>query len=286
MDRNTTVGMVGVGLMGHGIAMNICRNGYPLTLLKHSGNQPVDDLIDQGAETTEQISVLAEQAEVIILCVTGTPQVEDILYGADALLEKLRPGTTVIECSTAIPSSTEKIAEDVVTARCEFLDTPMTRTPKEAAQGRLNLIVGGDADTLKKHKRLLASFAENIFHAGPAGAGHRMKLIHNYVSLGFSTILAEAVACAKKAGTDADVVLDILSSGGGQGTVLSRLEPYIKAEDDSGFRFSLANAHKDLSYYTEMADETGSFRNTAVAVRDTLEAGKTASPDSAIPRLI
>src|SRR5699024_3098526 len=127
MDRNTTVGMVGVGLMGHGIAMNICRNGYPLTLLKHSGNQPVDDLIDQGAETTEQISVLAEQAEVIILCVTGTPQVEDILYGADALLEKLRPGTTVIDSPLQFPCPTRKFARTLVQPDARFLTTRFRR---------------------------------------------------------------------------------------------------------------------------------------------------------------
>lgn len=286
IDTNTRIGIAGVGLMGHGIASNIVRCGFPLVLLKHPGNQPVDDLLHDGARQADTLQDIAEQADVIILCVTGTPQIEDILYRADGLLAHLRPGTILIDCSTAIPSSTERIAADVSRARGLFLDAPMTRTPKEAAQGRLNLIIGGDTALFETCRPLLESFAENLVHAGPIGAGHRMKLIHNFVSLGFSTVLAEAAACANRAGIEPRVLLDILANGGGGGIVLDRLAPYIASGDDSGFRFSLSNAHKDLSYYTTMADESRSFHQMATAIRDTLAMGLQTDPKATMPQLI
>src|SRR5690625_1791528 len=286
IHKDTSVGVVGVGLMGHGIALNIAKNGYPLTILAHEGNQPVEDLLAMGVQQADTLSQLAAQVDIIILCVTGTPQIEQILYQPDGLLKNLRPSTTVIDCSTAIPSSTEKIAIDITRAKGQFLDAPMTRTPKEAAEGRLNLIIGGDAEVYTACLPLLKSFAENIVHAGPVGSGHRMKLIHNFVSLGFSTVLAEAVACAQKTGVDPRVLLNILSAGGGKGVVLDRLTPFIRSEDDSGFRFTVSNAHKDLHYYTQMAESAGCFHDTAMAVEQVLALGVKADQKATMPQLI
>ncbi|MDO9217840.1 MAG: NAD(P)-binding domain-containing protein, partial [Lacisediminimonas sp.] len=109
----TKIGMVGIGMMGHGIASNILKHGYPMVLLEHPGNQPLQDLMAAGATTTPSAAALAAQADIIVLCVTGTPQVEDVLYRSGGLLEGLKPGSIVIDCSTAIPSSTIRIAESV-----------------------------------------------------------------------------------------------------------------------------------------------------------------------------
>src|SRR5690606_6480879 len=154
---------------------------------------------------------LASRVDILIVCVTGTPQVEQVLLGEDGALQGLRPDCTVIDCSTAIPSSTLKIANAVQAAGGRFLDAPMTRTPKEAAEGRLNLIVGGDREVYERCLPVLQSFAENIVHAGGIGAGHQMKLLHNYVSLGFAAVLAEAAACARQSGTDLHTFCDILA---------------------------------------------------------------------------
>lgn len=281
-----TIGIIGVGLMGHGIASNIARNGYPLIFLDHPGNQPVDDLIAAGARKAGSPAELAAQAGVVILCVTGTPQVEDVLYSDHGLLAGMKPGTVIIDCSTAIPSSTLKIAKDVQEHGGQFLDAPMTRTPKEAAQGRLNLIVGGDQALFERCRPILESYAENITYAGPTGSGHRMKLIHNFVSLGFSAVLTEAVACAEHTGMSPDVLLDILSSGGGKSVVLDRLAPYIRSHDISAFRFSLANALKDMGYYATMAREAGARHDTADAVRDAYAGGQRARAQGTVPELI
>lgn len=134
------IGMVGIGLMGHGIASNLVKHGHTLTVLEHPGNQPLDALKAAGATSCADGATLAAQSDVIILCVTGSPQVEAVLLSPAGVLEGLRPGTVIIDCSTAIPSSTVKVAEAVTEKGGRFLDAPMTRTPKEAAEGRLNLL--------------------------------------------------------------------------------------------------------------------------------------------------
>jgi len=267
--RKPAIGMVGIGLMGHGIARNLLRSGYPLTVLEHSGNQPLDDLLAAGATTCISGVQLAASADVLILCVTGSPQVEAVLLGQDGLLAGLRPGAVVIDCSTAIPSSTERMAQAVVAAGGRFLDAPMTRTPKEAAEGRLNLLVGGDAALLVECRPILASFAEHITHIGPVGAGHRMKLLHNYVSLGCVALLAEAAACSARADIDPQILVQVLAQGGGGGVALERLKPWLLAQDPSGLRFFMSNALKDLDYYCSMVTESGSARAIADGVQAT-----------------
>ncbi|HRP20997.1 MAG TPA: NAD(P)-dependent oxidoreductase, partial [Alicycliphilus sp.] len=198
----------------------------------------------------------------------GSPQVEAVLLGEQGALAALRPGTVVIDCSTAIPVSTEAVARAVAQAGGRFLDAPMTRTPREAAEGRLNLLVGGDADLLQECLPLLQCFAEHITHTGAAGSGHRMKLLHNYVSLGSVALIAEAAACALAAGVAPEVFVDVLAQGGGGGVALERLRPYLLAQDPGGLRFSMSNALKDMGYYSAMARDGEAARGIAQAVHD------------------
>ena len=276
------IGMVGIGLMGHGIASNIVKHGYSLTVLEHSGNQPLDALKAAGVRTQTSLKALAAGCDVIILCVTGSPQVEAVLFGQDGVLEGLSPQAIVIDCSTAIPSSTERIAKAVEEAGGRFLDAPMTRTPKEAAEGRLNLLVGGDAALFEECRPILACFAENISHAGGVGAGHRMKLLHNYVSLGFVALLSEAAACAQRSGIATDVFVDVLAKGGGGGAALERLRPYLANRDPSALRFAMTNAKKDLGYYKAMANDTGAVNVIADAVLQTFSQGVAEGGDESL----
>lgn len=281
-----TIGMVGIGLMGHGIATNLAKHGYQLVLFEHPGNQPLDALKAAGAVTTTNAADLASRCDAVIMVLTGTPQVEAVLTSGCGLLEGLRPGTVVIDCSTAIPSSSVRMAEKVKAAGGRFLDAPMTRTPKEAAEGRLNLLVGGDADLLQLCLPVLQCFAENITHMGPVGAGHSMKLLHNYVSLGMVALLAEASACAQHGGVAIEAFVDVLAKGGGAGTALERIKPYLLAREPSGLRFSIANAAKDLAYYNAMAEGAGARKEIAAAVLATLQCSMAkASGDAFMPEL-
>jgi 3-hydroxyisobutyrate dehydrogenase-like beta-hydroxyacid dehydrogenase len=281
------IGMIGIGLMGHGIATNIAKHGYELTVLEHPGNQPLDTLRLAGVRSQASATALAAESDVVIVCVTGTPQVEAVLLGPDGVLAGLKRGSVVIDCSTALPLSTEKVAAAVAEAGGRFLDAPMTRTPKEAAEGRLNLLVGGDRALFDECRPLLACFAENITHAGPVGAGHRMKLLHNYVSLGSIALLAEAAACAQRASIDPAVFVDVLAKGGGGGAALERIKPYLLAGDASALKFAMSNAVKDIGYYDSMAGAEDSAREIAGAVLRTFEAGaREGGPEAMVLELV
>ena len=281
------IGMIGIGMMGHGIASNLLKHGQDLTVLVHPGNQPLEALHAQGVHTCYSAKELASQSDVVILCVTGSPHVEAVLMGEDGVLKGMRAGTVIIDCSTALPTSTLKLAQRVIEQGGQFLDSPMTRTPKEAAEGRLNLLVGGDVDVFEACQPLLSCFAENIVHAGPIGAGHRMKLLHNYVSLGMVTLLAEAAACAQRTDVNVHTFVDVLAIGGGWGAALERLKPFLLDGDNTGLRFSMANALKDLTYYNTMAQEAHADHTVAAAVKQTLElACQEIDPQTLLPEII
>jgi 3-hydroxyisobutyrate dehydrogenase-like beta-hydroxyacid dehydrogenase len=272
MSKQQAIGMIGIGLMGHGIAWNIANAGYGLTILDHPGNQPVDDLRGMGAQVAPRIADVVQAADVVVLCVTGSPQVEAILTGTDGVIAHLRPGTVVVDCSTALPESSARMAAAVAASGGHFLDAAMTRLPQHARAGTLNLLVGGDPAVLEGVRPLLETFSENITHIGGAGSGHLMKLMHNYVSLGFITLLAEVAAHGQKAGLDMATLVDVLAQGGGGGTALQRISPFLLAGDPSSVPFFISNAAKDLSYYRQAAEAVGAKRAIAEAVGSTLDA--------------
>ena len=287
MSAKPHVGIIGVGLMGHGIAANIQKHGYDLTFLDHPGNQPVADLLAKGATARATGADLAAHSDIVVLCVTGTPQVEDALFRADGVLAGLKPGTIVIDCSTAIPDSTRIVAARIAKAGGRYLDAAMTRTPKEAASGRLNLIVGAPDALLAEVLPLLKCFAENIAHAGPVGTGHQMKLLHNFVALGFAAVLAEAAAAARRAGVPAPLFVDVLGKGGGGGVILERLKGFMLTDDSSAFTFTISNALKDLTYYTAMTQSLNASSGIAQAARAVYAAAVDQGHEAqAIPELI
>ncbi len=287
MDKSPRIGMIGLGLMGLGIATNIVKKGFALTAMEHAGNQPLGDLIAAGAHTAPTAQAVAQASDTVILCVNGSAQVDAILAGDTGLLAGLREGMTVIDCSTSMPGSTLQVAATLAQRGVRFMDAAMTRTPNEAMQGRLNLLVGGDAALLEACRPLLSTFAENIVHAGAVSAGHSMKLLHNFVSLGSVTLLAEAAACARRAGIDDAVFVEVLEKGGGWGAALERLKPYVLRGETSGLRFSMGNALKDLGYYADMAQGNGAHDVAAQAMQATLAAAcQTVDPQTLLPELV
>ncbi|WP_306152423.1 NAD(P)-dependent oxidoreductase [Roseovarius sp. MMSF_3281] len=282
------VGIIGVGLMGHGIARNILgRGGFDLSFLDHPGNQPTDDLVALGARPCATSSDVAKASDVVIICVTGSPQVEMIVTGETGIATGLRPGTVVVDCSTALPDSTLRMGEIVQKAGGMYLDAPMTRTAKHAHEGTLNLLVGGEAEVLERVRPVLASFTEQVDHVGPLGHGHRLKLLHNYVSVGFMTLLAEAASQAADTGVDPQVFVDVLAAGGGASAALDRLAPYIISQDRNALPFFVANAQKDIDYYRAMSDTSGAQKLVAdgvsSALAKTVEAG---FGDAYVPELV
>jgi len=281
------IGIIGIGRMGHALALNLLKHGYVVAFYSPPPSPFEEKVLSLGGLKKESISHLASVVDAIIICVTGTPEVEQVVFGQAGLLENIAPGTIVIDCSTAIPESTLKVASALHEKGAHYLDAAMTRTPKEAEEGRLNLLVGASQEMFEKCLPIFKCFAENIEHVGPVSYGHRLKLIHNFVSLGFSALLSEAIACANAANINSNSLIEVLSKGGGGGVIMQRFEPYIRSKDDENFRFTISNANKDLGYYLAMAAESNASCEIAKVVGSTygkvVNAGKA---DLTVPQMI
>jgi 3-hydroxyisobutyrate dehydrogenase-like beta-hydroxyacid dehydrogenase len=248
------IGLIGVGLMGHGIGRNILAKGYSLTVMAHRNRESVESLISLGANEAKTPAALAAESDLVILCVTGTPQVEAIIYGEHGIAFAERPGLIIADCSTAEPDSTIRISTDLSKHGVHFLDTPLTRTPKEAEAGKLGLMVGGEAGYVDQIRPVLECFADTIIHAGPVGAGHQLKLINNFLSLSHAAVAAEAITVAAKAGVSMQALKDIVISGGANSVMFERLIKVPLENDDSAAKFAIDNARKDMRYFTNMTE--------------------------------
>jgi 3-hydroxyisobutyrate dehydrogenase-like beta-hydroxyacid dehydrogenase len=249
-----TVGLIGVGLMGHGIGKNILAKGFKLNVLAHKNRTPIESLVSKGAHECKSIAEIAAQSDMVILVVTGTPQVEEIVLGDKGLLAHGKKGLIIADCSTAEPDSTLRLSKISAERGMRFVDTPMTRTPNEAEAGKLGLMVGADAATLEKIRPVLTCFADLIVHTGAVGTGHQVKLINNFLSLGHAAIAAEAITVASKAGVDMEAFKTVIMGGGGASVMFGRLINVPLHDDDTHAKFAIRNARKDLRYYTNMTE--------------------------------
>ncbi len=289
MNTSSTpaIAFIGVGLMGHGIVGNLLKKGFAVTALDHPGNRPLDDLRALGLKTATSVRDLVAQADKVFICVSGSPEVEDVMLSADGVLAGVKAGTIIVDCSTAEPDRTIALAEKVAAAGARMVDAPMTRTAKEAEEGRLNVMVGGDDASIDAVMPMLKAYAENIYRCGAVGAGHKLKLIHNFLSLGNAALIAEAVTCAEIGGVDLDTFNEVMMTGGGDSVVFRRLLPYINDGDDGSFRFSLANGEKDLRYYVDYASALNAPHRAARALHAVFEDAVYAGlGDSSVPHLI
>jgi 3-hydroxyisobutyrate dehydrogenase-like beta-hydroxyacid dehydrogenase len=261
-----TIAFIGLGMMGHGMARNLLAKGFALRFAVHRNRANLQDLLDAGAQEVESRAELVRGADAVILCVTGSPQVEEVVYGKDGLLAAAGPGLTVIDTSTAEPGSTTRIRNDFAARGVTFIDAPLTRTPKEAEEGRLNTMVGAAPEDFERVRPVLAAFCENIFHVGPPGAGHTLKLVNNFMALTIVASIAEAFAVASKAGVRLDKLFEVVSQGAINSPIFQMMAGGAVAGDLGRMKFAIANAAKDLRYYTHLAEElpVASFLGEAV----------------------
>ena len=264
-ERPRKVGFAGVGMMGGGLAGQTLAAGHTVTLLirNDAARERNRHLLDAGALCVTTPRALAQTCDVIVICVSGSPEVEAVVFGEQGLLVGLKPQTVVIDCSTSLPASTKRIASALAGAGVPFLDAALTGTPKEAEEGTVNLLIGGDIQVLDSVRELLGSFAKNIYACGEIGAGHSVKLLHQFVVLSNAAVLAEAFSCAQKMGVDMRTLCEVIGSGGANSTAFQRLRAYVEEDNDQLFRFSLANAFKDMQYYTRMASDAGALSTIA-----------------------
>jgi len=248
------IGFIGIGLMGHGIAKNIASKGFALTFLKRRSVPDAGaDLIALGATEVSTAREVAAASDIIILCVTGSPDVESSCFGSNGIAEAARAGMLVVDTTTAEPTSTALLRERFKAIGVEFVDAPLARTPVEAELGKLNTMVGATDAVFAQLEPVLKAYCENIFHVGPPGAGHKVKLMNNFIAQAICTAAAEAFAAAVKSGVDPKQLVRVVSAGGVNSGMFQAMAKTLDG-DMNGVKFQLDNARKDLRYYTHFTE--------------------------------
>ena len=272
MSKKATIGFIGVGLMGHGMAKNIVTKGYPLVVLGHRNRAPVDDLLARGASEVRTAKELAERCDIVHLCVTGSPQVEALLRGPDGVMASNKRGLVVIDCSTSNPVSTLALGEELRACGMTLVDAPLSRTPVEAEAGTLDTMVGCDDATFARIEPVLRCWAGNVVHLGPLGLGHKMKLVNNFVAMGYAALYAEALAIARKAGLTAEQFHAVIGSGRMRCGFSDTFMQWTLAGNENAHKFTIANAHKDMRYLASLANEAGAVNPIQAAVKNSFAA--------------
>lgn len=249
------IGFVGVGMMGHGMAKNLLQKGYALTIKGHRNRTPVDDLVRQGAAEAATSAQVARQSDIVFLCVTGSPQVEEVVFGAGGLVEGAQPGLVIVDTSTAEPASTNALRARLAPLGVTFVDAPLARTPKEAEEGRLNIMVGAEPRVFDALKPVLLAFCENVVHVGPPGAGHVIKLANNFIAMTIACATAEAGAAVKRMGIDPQKLVDVISLGAVNNGIFQAVLAQTLQGNFAALKFALDNARKDIRYYTHMTED-------------------------------
>ena len=245
-------GFAGVGLMGHGMALNILKHGHDLTVMGHRNREPVDDLCRRGAHEAADHKELAERSDIIILCLSNSTVVEMVIA---ELKPHLRTGQIIIDTSTSDPKSSRALAVELAGFGVRFADCPVTGGPEQAAAGELGAMVGADNDTFAAIGPVIDCFCARIARFGGPGDGHAAKLINNYLACGMNLLIADTYNVAARAGVDWHKLFDVMQCGSNNSPALRKIvEPALSGHYD-GYRFSLANSHKDTSYFTALADE-------------------------------
>lgn len=260
------IGFIGAGLMGAGMAKNIVTKGYPLGILGHRRRETVERLVGLGAVEAKSAAELARDSDVVVLCLPSSAEVEAVVFGEEGLLAGAHEGLIVVDSTTAEPSSTERVAAALAERGVRFADAPLTRSPPDAEAGRLNTLVGGEDSVVAAIRPVLETFSENVFHIGPLGSAHKMKLINNFMTQGMAALIAEACVTATKAGVDLEKLFEVGKAGAANSSVFQRMMPWVLGHNEGGMLFQLKNSRKDVRYYTHLAEAVGvaSFLGQAV----------------------
>ncbi|MHB2264623.1 NAD(P)-dependent oxidoreductase [Aliihoeflea sp. PC F10.4] len=259
------VGFIGVGLMGHGMAKNIVEAGYPLTIKGNRNREPVEDLKKRGAKEVESVGELAAASQIVFLCLPGSPQVEAIVH---EILAAKGTVDTIVDCSTSNPVSTRNLAHACKEAGVTLVDAPLARTPKEAWVGQLDTMVGASEADFGRLKPIFETWAARIVWVGDVGAGHTVKLLNNFVALGYAALYAEVLAIASKNGVEAATFRDIITGSRMDCGFFQGFMQYAVDGDRNAHKFTLRNAHKDMRYLAGLANESGIASHLSSAIKN------------------
>jgi len=248
------IGFIGVGLMGHGMARNLVEKGHPLTVLGNRNRQPVDDLLGRGAKEAKSPAELARQSDIVFLCVTDSTVVEKMVRGPDGLMAGAHADLIIVDCSTADPNSTVALATELEAIGVAYADAPLGGTPAQAEEGMLSAMIGADDLTFSRIKDVCAKWAgAKVVHLGPVGTGHKMKLLNNFLSMGYAALYAEALTLAKHVGITPETFDSVLRGSRMDCGFYQTFFRYVLERDRNAHQFTLRNAYKDVRYLEDMA---------------------------------
>lgn len=283
------IGFIGVGLMGHGMATNILKAGYELSILGNTNREPVDDLVSKGAVEVKTARELAQRSDIVFMCLPGSPQIEAVIRGKDGLKDGLKSGSVIVDCSTADPNSTVSIAEELAEMGVDLADAPLGGTPVQATEGALSAMIGAKDDVFKRIEPVVNSWAEKIVHIGGVGDGHRMKLLNNFISLGYASIYAEALALSQKVGITPERFDSVIRGSRMDCGFYQTFMGYMIEGNFNAHKFTLTNALKDMRYLESMADAAGMANPMGNATKNTFAlavAADGAGPQDYVPHLV
>ncbi|MBY8978044.1 NAD(P)-dependent oxidoreductase [Rhodobacteraceae bacterium NNCM2] len=249
------VGLIGLGGMGRGLAKNMLLNGVDLLVADLEPDR-VALAVDQGAKECLDPVAMAGQVDVLAICITTAEAVREVMLGPNGALAAMRENSVLLDHTTVSADHVDVMRAACAEAGVEYAEAPMTRTPAHADRGEVNVLFGGDEALLERLRPIFDTYAENVFHVGPAGHAIRLKLIHNYIAFANVASFCEGFALAAKEGLDMTKVIGIISAAGGKSGMMD-LYGELTLRRDFTPHMSLANAQKDVRYYAEWLERAG-----------------------------
>jgi 3-hydroxyisobutyrate dehydrogenase-like beta-hydroxyacid dehydrogenase len=268
------IGLIGLGLMGRPMGMNLLKAGHSLTVWNRTASR-ADELVAAGATLAKSPREVAAAADVLITMVSDPPALEEVLWGSGqksgqetGALSALKSGSIYIDSSTVSPALARKIAAACEERGCCFLDAPVTGGDWGAKKGELVFMIGGDAETLKAVEPILGVMGKRWFHLGPNGAGQTIKLAMNLILALQVDALAEALALVTRAGLKGESLVEVMQSSMARSGVLDiKSQNLLKGEYTPSFPLRLM--HKDLSLALDLANQIGVALPATAAARET-----------------
>lgn len=281
------VGFIGLGLMGSAMVQRLQDLDYGLVVMAHRNRKPIEAAVARGATEATTPTEVAASSDIVMLCVDTTAAVEAVMLGDNGVINGLQPGSIVVDFGTSIPSSTRMLAEKCKEKGASMMDAPLGRTPAQAVDGLLNIMSAGDAEDFAKMKPVFADLGENVFHVGPIGAGHTLKLINNFYGMTTACAMSEAFAMADLAGIERKTLYEVMSSGPLKSGMMDMIKGGAVDNEPEKMAFSIGNALKDVGYYSNMADDFRVPSLLSASVKDALsQAEQSGFGEKMVPEMV
>ncbi len=264
------IGLIGLGLMGRPMGMNLLKAGHTLTVWNRTASR-AQELVAAGAKLAKTPREAAAEAEILLTIVSDPPALEEVLWGHegkdDGALAGLRAGSIYIDSSTISPALVRKIAAACAERQARFLDAPVTGGDWGAREGNLVFMIGGDSATLKEAEPILGVMGKKWFHLGPNGAGQTIKLAMNGILALQVGAMAEALALVTRAGLRGEQLVEVMQASMARSGVLDVKSP-LMVKGDFKPSFPLRLMHKDLGLMLDLANQLGVALPATAAARE------------------